>query len=243
NARDALEVGGTVAIRTANTRRGEPERPEHPPAGEHVVVTVADTGSGMSDEVLARVFEPFFTTKAVGKGSGLGLAQVFGFAKQSGGGVSISSEPGRGTAVSVFLPRAEAAPDAADAREAEAVADVSAATVLLVDDDAAVRSVARDMLIGLGATVVEADGGEAALEALRGRPDVSIVLADFAMPGMNGAELARRVAQARPGLPFLMLTGYADLEAIADVPADRVVQKPVTEDTLRRRIGAVLAGA
>ena len=242
NARDALEVGGTVAIRTANTRRGEPERPEHPPAGEHVEVTVADTGSGMSDEVLARVFEPFFTTKAVGKGSGLGLAQVFGFAKQSGGGVSISSEPGRGTAVSVFLRRAEAAPDAADAREPETLADVSAATVLLVDDDAAVRSVARDMLIGLGATVVEADGGEAALEALRGRPDVSIVLADFAMPGMNGAEFARRVAQARPGLPFLMLTGYADLDAIADVPADRVVQKPVTEDTLRRRIGAVLAG-
>ncbi|PAX08245.1 PAS domain-containing hybrid sensor histidine kinase/response regulator [Sphingomonas lenta] len=242
NARDAMAVGGTVTIRTANVVRPEPTRPEHPPAGEHVMVAVADTGTGMSPDVLNRVFEPFFTTKPVGKGSGLGLAQVFGFAKQSGGGVLIESREGEGTDVCVFLPRAEAAPAPAPRPgDAAADADLSRTVVLVVDDDDAVRGVTADMIAGMGATVAEASSGDAALAVLRGRSDVDLILADFAMPGMNGAELARRAAELRPDVPLLMLTGYADLSAIADVPADAVVQKPVTAEALRERVVGALA--
>lgn len=241
NARDAMEVGGTVTIRTANTTRAEPTRPEHPAAGEHVMVAVSDTGTGMTDEVLNRVFEPFFTTKPVGKGSGLGLAQVFGFVKQSGGGVAIETTPGIGTTVQVFLPRAQDEPDAARPGEAATRADLSGLTILLVDDDDAVRGVTTDMVADLGATAIPVAGGEAALAVLGENASVDLVIADFAMPGINGVELARRVAALRPELPLLMLTGYADLGAIADVPEDAIVQKPVTPDELRRRIARMLA--
>ena len=140
NARDAMEVGGTLSVETANVVLGAPERPEEAPAGEYVMVRVADTGPGMSDEVLAKAFEPFFTTKDIGKGSGLGLSQVFGLAKQSGGGVRIDTRVGEGVSVSVFLPRAGEAAAAADAPSAvQACASKVDAQVLLVDDDGAVR--------------------------------------------------------------------------------------------------------
>ena len=242
NARDATEVGGAVAIRTANVTLAEPTHAEHPPAGEHVAVTVADTGTGMPPEVVSRVFEPFFTTKPVGKGSGLGLAQVFGFAKQSGGGVAIDTEPGRGTAVTIFLPRAEAAPAPSPQPAGEAAsADLTGRVVLVVDDDDAVRAATADMLAELGANPVAAPGGEEALRLVAERPDIELVLADFAMPGINGAELARRIAAERPGLPLLILTGYADLREIADVPADAIIQKPVTPEALRERVAAALS--
>ena len=240
NARDAMAVGGTVTIRTANVDRPDPTRPEHPAAGEHVMVEVSDTGTGMSDEVLDRVFEPFFTTKPVGKGSGLGLAQVFGFIKQSGGGIAIESVLGQGTSVRIFLPRADATPDAPTQPGDHGRADLSGVTVLLVDDDDAVRGVTADMTGDLGATVIPVAGGEAALAALLVHPEVDLVIADFAMPGMNGAELARKIAAERPRLPLLILTGYADLGAIADVPEDAIVQKPVTADELRRRMARAL---
>jgi CheY-like chemotaxis protein len=204
------------------------------------MVEVSDTGTGMSDEVLDRVFEPFFTTKPVGKGSGLGLAQVFGFIKQSGGGIAIESVLGQGTSVRIFLPRAEATPDAPTQPGDHGRADLSGVTVLLVDDDDAVRGVTADMTGDLGATVIPVAGGEAALAALLVHPEVDLVIADFAMPGMNGAELARKIAAERPRLPLLILTGYADLGAIADVPEDAIVQKPVTADELRRRMARAL---
>ena len=238
NARDAMPDGGTLTVATANVSRGTPERPEEPSAGDYVVVSVSDTGTGMNEEVLARAFEPFFTTKEVGKGSGLGLAQVFGFAKQSGGGVRIDTAEKRGTTVSVFLPRGSAIER--PARPAVAVPlDVAGRTILVLDDDDAVRSVTVDTLREADCHVVEAADGQAALDALEQIGRVDAVVADFAMPRMNGAQF-RTLAQRRwPGLPILFVTGYADLDAIRDVPEERVIRKPFARVELISRLQAI----
>ncbi len=250
NARDAME-GGSLCIETVNARLGEPRRPEEPPAGDYVMVAVADTGSGMPPEVAAKAFEPFFTTKPVGKGSGLGLAQVYGFAKQSGGGVSIETAPGLGTTVKVYLPAAPAAAgegeEAAPGPGGEAPPDAAGraarpAFILLVDDDKAVREVTASTLRDLGHTVVEADGGPAALDLLnRPAQRVDLLVVDFAMPGMNGVEVARGARTARPGLPVLFVTGYADLSALAGTGEDRIVQKPFRTEELERKVARCLA--
>ena len=244
NARDAMAVGGSLLIRTENVTTGEPKRPEEPPAGDHVVVSVRDTGSGMTDTVLARVFEPFFTTKEVGKGSGLGLSQVFGLAKQSGGGVSIDTEVGRGTTIRVFLPRAASAP----VREGEASHELLTApeaglVVLVVDDDDAVREVTAGFLTDLGYEVVEAGSGGAALEQLDRHPKIDAMLLDFAMPGMNGADLARELKMRSPTAPILFATGYVDAEALTDVSEGLIVHKPFTQAELARKLSRTLAGS
>jgi signal transduction histidine kinase len=241
NARDAMEVGGSLTVETANVTLDAPTRPEEPAAGEYVMVAVTDTGSGMSDEVLAKVFEPFFTTKEVGKGSGLGLSQVFGLAKQSGGGVRIDSALGEGASVRVFLPRAAGVPESAAAEdgrvETHAAKDLS---VLLVDDDSAVREVTAGILHDLGYRVVEAGSGGAALEVLDRHSEIDILLVDFAMPGMNGAEVAREVHARRPGLPVLFVTGYADTEALAAAGDDGILRKPFIEKDLAAKLRSVL---
>jgi len=247
NARDAMEVGGSLTVETENVTLGEPIRPEEPPPGDYVMVSVADTGTGMTDEVLAKAFEPFFTTKPVGKGSGLGLAQVYGFAKQSGGGVRIETRLGAGTTVKVFLPRA-AQPNAV-ARETETFdsgdrIEGPPRRVLLVDDDNAVREVTAIMLQDLGCEVVEAGSGGAALDIIERDPQpFDLMVVDFAMPGMNGAEVAREVAVRRPGLPVLFVTGYADLTALGDVAEDRIVQKPFRGDVLTAKVRRLLGVA
>ncbi len=244
NARDAMEVGGALIVETANTMLGAPERPEDPPAGDYVMVAVSDTGSGMSPEVLAKVFEPFFTTKAVGKGSGLGLSQVFGLAKQSGGGVRIETKPGEGTTVKVYLPRAKAAPLVETRpRAASPLMADGDHSVLLVDDDSAVREITATLLAELGYRVIEAGSGGAALENLQQREDIALVLLDFAMPGMNGAEVAREIRARRPDLPILFVTGYADAEALAHADEDGIIQKPFDDNELAAKIGAVLRAA
>jgi PAS domain S-box-containing protein len=245
NARDAMEVGGGLTVETATvTLREPPARPEEPLPGDYVMLSVSDTGSGMSDEVLAKAFEPFFTTKEVGKGSGLGLAQVFGFAKQSGGGVRIETRLGEGTAVKVYLPRA-ASPARREAEPARRTSPVttSARTLLVMDDDSAVREITAAMLEELGYAVVEAGSGGAALDVLRGDASIDLLLADYAMPGMNGVEAARAAAELRPGLPVLFITGFADLKALRDVGEDRIIQKPFRDDELARKVEAVLGGA
>jgi signal transduction histidine kinase/CheY-like chemotaxis protein len=241
NARDAMEVGGALTVETGNVTLGAPLRPEEPSAGDYVMVAVTDTGSGMSPEVLAKVFEPFFTTKEVGKGSGLGLSQVFGLAKQSGGGVRIDSKPGEGASVRVFLPKASALPQVA---EAEA-ADVAERTpkdlnVLLVDDDSAVREVTAGILQDLGYHVVEAGSGGAALDLLDRQTQIDVLLVDFAMPGMNGAEVAREVHARRPGLPVLFVTGYADTEALAAAGDDGILRKPFVERDLAAKLRSAI---
>ncbi len=240
NARDAMEVGGGLTVETANITLGAPKRPEEPPAGDYVALIVSDTGHGMPEEVLAKAFEPFFTTKGVGKGSGLGLAQVFGFAKQSGGGVSIDTRVGEGTSVKVFLPRAAALSSVleADEQDAPPVARPGL-TILLVDDDSSVREVTASMLSDLGYQVVEAGSGHAALDILRSRP-FDLLLADYAMPGMNGMETAREARRIQPGIPLLIITGYADLAALTEVGEERIVSKPYRDNELARKLDFVL---
>ncbi len=242
NARDAMEVGGSLTIETANVTLGAPTRPEDPPAGSYVMVAVSDTGSGMTPEVLAKVFEPFFTTKEVGKGSGLGLSQVFGLAKQSGGGVRIDSAPGEGSSVKVYLPRASTAP------KGEAIDGVSEShaapedvNVLLVDDDSAVREVTAGILHELGYGVIEAGSGGAALEVLDRASKIDVLVVDFAMPGMNGAEVAREVQARRPGLPILFVTGYADIESLEAAGGSGIVRKPFVQEDLAAKLRSVLA--
>jgi CheY-like chemotaxis protein len=228
-------------LQTSNvTLTSASTRPEEPEPGDYVQLSVADTGSGIPADVLPKVFEPFFTTKEVGKGSGLGLAQVYGFAKQSGGGVRIDTGPGVGTTVHVLVPRARvgvagaAAAPAAPSEPAKPAA--GRYRLLLVDDDDAVRDVTAEVLGHLGYEVVRAADGAAALAAVEGGGDFDLVIADFAMPGMNGAELRRRLQARDPSLRVVILTGYADLGALQGVPEEMVLQKPLYENQLAERL-------
>jgi PAS domain S-box-containing protein len=230
NARDAMPAGGTLTISTDRVRLDE--APDHA-AGEFVRITVADTGTGMSPDVLARATEPFYSTKPLGKGTGLGLAQVYGIAQQAGGTLRIESEEGKGASVHILLP-ASAVPVEAEAEisggSGAAPRGAAAGTSLLVvDDDPDVRGFLAESLEGLGCTVVSAASGTEGLRAIREwRPD--LVLMDYAMPGMNGADVAREARKLHPGLPIVFVTGYAESEQLeaalgGDVP---VLRKPFT---------------
>ena len=243
NARDAMNVGGALKVSTRNATLGPPARPEDPPAGDYVAVRVTDNGTGMSDDIRAKVFEPFFTTKEVGKGSGLGLSQVHGFAKQSGGGVSIESRLGVGTSVDIYLPRAQAQPSrrAAETARTHEAGAARGSTILLIDDDNAVREVTRAMLHELGYRVLEAGSGGAALDLLDREPQIDLIIVDFAMPGMNGADVARQALARRPGLPLLFVTGFADRRALAGISEAHIISKPFVDEELARKVRLALA--
>jgi PAS domain S-box-containing protein len=244
NGRDAMAQGGQLRLSTWNEMVYRlPQRPEDPDPGAYVVLSVSDTGCGMSAAVLAKAFEPFFTTKAVGKGSGLGLAQVFGFAKQSGGGVSIDTAENAGTTINVYLPSiAQTATPVISMSDmpGNADADDLHRTILLVDDDPDVRSVTSMMLSSLGYSVVEAENGDEALKKID--PAIDLVLTDFAMPNMTGAELAEIVKREHPELPIMFITGFADID-ILDVDHQLIVQKPYKEEELARKLANVLMRA
>jgi PAS domain S-box-containing protein len=244
NGRDAMAQGGQLRLSTWNEMVYRlPQRPEDPDPGAYVVLSVSDTGCGMSAAVLAKAFEPFFTTKAVGKGSGLGLAQVFGFAKQSGGGVSIDTAENAGTTINVYLPSiAQTAKPVISLSDmpGNADADDLHRTILLVDDDPDVRSVTSMMLSSLGYSVVEAENGDEALKKIDSAID--LVLTDFAMPNMTGAELAEIVKREHPELPIMFITGFADID-ILDVDQQLIVQKPYKEEELARKLANVLMRA
>jgi len=238
NARDAMEEagrqGGQLLIETANRvldGHDFVELGDAAPA-DYVMIAVADTGAGMARDVLAKAFEPFFTTKEVGRGTGLGLSQVYGFVKQSGGQVRIESSPGQGTRVELYLPR-HLAPDAATA-PGLGMPDIAHArtgeTILVVDDEAAVRGLSAEMLQMLGYTVHVADGAAAALRLFDAHPEISLLFTDILMPELDGRELAARVLQRRPGLPVLFNSGHArDVEAVDGMPGQsRVLAKPFT---------------
>jgi signal transduction histidine kinase/CheY-like chemotaxis protein len=241
NARDALPEGGRITISTANVRFADSlVRPEAPPPGEYAMITVADTGEGMPPEVVARAFEPFFTTKPLGKGSGLGLPQVLGLAKQLGGGVQIETAAGQGTTVRVYLPRSDRPPETERASVGDLLV-LKGLRVLLVDDDPDVRTVTGQMLEELGCAVESVDGGEAALEAARRGVAFQAALIDFAMPGLNGGETARRLRELEPGLPVVLMSGYADLANLAESWIGPVLHKPFDAQALGRELARVTA--
>jgi signal transduction histidine kinase len=242
NARDAMPSGGTVMIETANTRRGPPEHGEDPAEGDYVVVTVGDTGIGMAPEVQVRAFEPFFTTKPPGAGSGLGLSQVFGTARQSGGGVQIVSAPGKGTAVSVYFPRSVGRAASLQIRSEESLdPQTGNALVLVVDDDRAVLNTTTAILESIGYSVLQAESGESALELLDLERSIDLVLTDVVMTPMSGPELARQVEPLYPRLPIIFFSGYAGSAGLtANGTRHRLIRKPFTPAELRRQIEEAL---
>jgi signal transduction histidine kinase/ActR/RegA family two-component response regulator len=243
NARDAMPNGGKIVIRGENL----PNIKEDDLRGHYVRLSVSDTGTGMLPEVRARAFEPYFTTKDSGKGSGLGLAQVYGFAIQSRGAVRINSEVGRGTTIALYLPRCDKAPSSDQrhlARPAvQPQVSQDAGLVLLVEDDDEVASLASEMLNQLGYEVTRAATAAAALSALtNGRP-VDIVFSDIMMPGgMNGVSLAREISRRRADLPVVLTSGYAEAAAReANAAGIRILPKPYRLDELSAALRAAMS--
>jgi len=219
NARDAMpEAGGAVAIRTANLTTHAPQAMGSGlmPAGDYVVIEVGDTGKGIRKELLDKIFEPFFTTKEVGQGTGLGLSTVYGIVKQTGGFIAVDSEVGKGTTFRIYLPRyrateSEMAIVAEEVRAAHARDVTGQDTILLVEDEDAVRSFAARALRLRGYNVLEANGGEAGLEIVRKHPGaIDLILSDVVMPGMDGPTLVRAAQKIRPEARILFMSGYAD---------------------------------
>jgi signal transduction histidine kinase/ActR/RegA family two-component response regulator len=240
NARDAMPNGGTIVVRGENL----PDRNDEQIAGDYVRLSVVDTGVGMGPEILSRVFEPFFTTKDVGKGSGLGLAQVHGFATQSRGTVRIQSEVGRGTSIELYLPRSFDVP----ARERHLIdltrvrpKKSSHGRILLVEDDDEVAALVGEMLGQLGYEVTRAASAAAALGALADGRSVDLIFSDIMMPGgMNGVELAREIKKRRSDIPVLLTSGYAEAAAHDAEAADiQILAKPYHIDELAAAINAV----
>jgi CheY-like chemotaxis protein len=240
NARDAMSHGGTIVIRAENVAD-----PHDEDGGECVRLSVVDEGSGMSDEVKAHVFEPFYTTKDVGRGSGLGLAQVHGFAQQSGGSVRIESALGEGTTVSVLLPRSARSP----VRRAPHLANDNvrerrvrtSGSVLLVEDDDEVAALVTEMLEELGYEVTRTASAAAALGALSNGRAIDLVFSDIMMPGgMNGVELARELRSRRRNLPVLLTSGYEEAaRAGAKAEGVRILAKPYRLDELATALAAI----
>jgi len=246
NARDAMPDGGTLTIATSNTTLGHQDATVDLPVGDYIVVSVIDTGTGMTEEVQRNAFEPFFTTKPPGQGSGLGLSQVYGLASQSGGGVRIDSVVGKGTTVGVLFPRATEDADADDGTGSERAAGAEPRrdapawhrTILVVDDEVECRDTISAMLAANGFAAIVAESGEAALHLVDAGTDFDLLLVDFAMPGINGAELAQEIRTRRPSVPVVFFTG-GDGEYIS---GERwVLMKPflghTLTDTLRAALG------
>ncbi|MCW6506822.1 response regulator [Lichenifustis flavocetrariae] len=239
NARDAMPAGGTLTIGTRNISRVPASVQGELAQGEYVAIEVADTGIGMSQEVQARAFEPFFTTKAQGKGTGLGLAQVYGFARQSGGTVRITSAEGEGTRITLYLPRTRDSTEPAQIEGMKHV-DGGGARILIVDDDSDVREVAAQMIEEVGYSVVAVSSGAEALREF-GRNHFALVLTDVVMPGMSGVELARRLREIAPHVPLLFASGYADIQTFGEeLSTERVLRKPYRIGEVATLIGDIL---
>jgi CheY-like chemotaxis protein len=227
NSRDAMPHGGRLTIATKNIGASDRGRPIGLPVADYVAISVSDTGTGMTREVAAKAFEPFFSTKEIGKGTGLGLSQVLGFAEQSGGEVRIDTRLGQGTTIAVFLPRTREALPRATADHSPAPHDGKEASILVVDDDAAVRDLTVRALEALNYQVLEADNSRAALDLLRGNGVVDLALIDLVMPGVNGRQLATRLRANDPERKILFMTGYDDLSGTDDPFANEmVIKKP-----------------
>ncbi len=249
NARDAMPGGGRLVIGTSNRwLDGDAALRHELPPGQYVSLDVSDTGTGMEPEVAARAFDPFFTTKPIGQGTGLGLSMIYGFARQSGGQASITSKPGRGTTMRLYLPRHVGEADAADVPALAAAAPRAGQgeTVLVVDDEPTVRMLAAETLEDLGYRVIEAADGAAGLRALRSDARIDLLVTDVGLPGgMNGRQVADAGRRLRPGLRVLFITGYADSAAVGSGHLEagmHVLTKPFAMEALASRIKDLIAG-
>jgi PAS domain S-box-containing protein len=235
NGRDAMPRGGSLTITSRDCTVDDlRDRPKALPRGNYVRISVADTGQGMDEATLAKAMEPFFTTKGIGKGTGLGLSMVHGLTVQSGGAMHIASQPGKGTVVTLWLPRAgrEDVPQGAECRTAPPAETVSRKLrILLVDDDALISMNTADMLIDLGHSVSEACSGADALKILDSDAEFDVVVTDYAMPGMNGLDLATAIRRINSKLPIILATGYAELSPDAPLEFPRL-GKPYTQEEL-----------
>ena len=246
NARDAMPGGGKLTIETSNLTMDEPAASSHDlPPGDYVVLRVTDTGAGMSPQVIARVFDPFFTTKPLGVGTGLGLSMVHGFTRQSGGQVQIRSNPGRGTTVSIYLPRHGTQTDAAPAQPLLRRPVSDPGTVLVADDEAGVRALVTQVLTKLGYASMQAVDGFAALAILQSASRIDLLITDVGMPGMNGRQLADAARIGRPDLKVLFITGYSETMVTGNghlLPGMHLMTKPFTLKAIANRITSVLSG-
>ncbi|CAN5741144.1 hypothetical protein BH11PSE13_BH11PSE13_04710 [soil metagenome] len=249
NARDAMPHGGALILSTSHATLRESETRHHEglAAGDYVAISVADTGSGMPPEVLAKVFDPFFTTKPIGQGTGLGLSMVYGFAQQSRGHVRIESRVGHGTRVTLYLPPVHV--DAAAEVEAEAAAAAMpqgrGEVVMVVEDDPAVRLLVLDVLADLGYCTIEAIDGAAAMPILQSAVSIDLLVTDVGLPGINGRQLAEFARQQRPGLHILFMTGYAEhatTRAEFLEPGMDLIAKPFAIDDFAQRVEQIVRG-
>jgi PAS domain S-box-containing protein len=247
NARDAMEGGGTLTIETRNAEvlgsHREPDRDAMPP-GRYVQIRVRDTGTGIDAETKRHIFEPFFTTRELGKGTGLGLATVYGIVKQSGGYIWVDSDPGRGALFTVDLPQVGVHDGDAEAGGDDGAGHVGTETVLVVEDEAQVRTVAREALRSHGYTVLEASDADVAIRVARGsKQAIDLLLTDVVMPGLSGGQLAEILTAERPGLRVLFMSGYTD-DALGPHgvlrPGVNYLQKPFSPDLLAQKVREVL---
>jgi CheY-like chemotaxis protein len=238
NARDAMPNGGKLTVRTVNVTVDEAEARKRPPMtpGQYVLLSVTDTGHGMDDATKTHIFEPFFTTKEVGKGTGLGLATVYGVVKQSGGFIWVSSSPGKGTTFEIYLPHASGPVARLDVESKLSTIPQGTETILVAEDEAGVRELACQFLRVKGYTVLEAKDGHEALEIAGHHPGtIDLILSDMVMPKMNGGELAGKLKAIRPKIRVAFMSGYSEFstgEIGHDFPQAPVLQKPFSPASL-----------
>jgi two-component system cell cycle sensor histidine kinase/response regulator CckA len=242
NSRDAMPGGGQLTIAAAIVE--VTERGTDIPPGSYVLLTVTDSGSGMSDEIKEHLFEPFFTTKESGKGTGLGLSTVYGIVTQTGGCIRVTSAPGRGTSFAVYLPRARSGSERACPEEGLSVHPGGSGTVLVVEDEQTVRELARRVLEQGGFKVLSASSPQEAIALAVGGERIDLLLTDVVMPGgMNGVQLGVRLARDRPGLKILHMSGYTDEDIVRLGMTDKrlnFLAKPFQPSDLLRRVGELL---
>ena len=229
NARDAMPRGGVLLIETANIRAGSDDLPEEVVGQDCILVSLRDTGTGMTPDVIERAFEPFFTTKEIGKGTGLGLSMVFGVVRQSGGTVHIRSRLREGTTVQVYLPRATKGASTGSAQRPDARV-LGGAGVIVVDDDPDVRWTTAEQFREIGCTVIEADSGRAALAMLERDEPCDLMVVDLMMPGLSGTETVRLARRTRPALKALFYTDRSRFER--ELGNDVVLKKPFELESL-----------
>jgi nitrogen-specific signal transduction histidine kinase len=245
NARDAMPHGGRLTIATGLTELDEEYAAAHFGVipGSYVVLTVTDSGTGMTSEVQSRLFEPFFTTKAVGKGTGLGLATVHGIVKQSGGSIGVYSEVGRGTTFKVYFPRVDTLQAAVPVEAPVDAGTARKVTVLVVEDSEGLRKLTQKMLVRLGHAVLLAAGADEALQLIKENPSIEVMLSDVVMPETSGPELVKIVSALHPALRVIYMSGYTE-DAIVQhgvlMPGIQFLHKPFTADALGLKIRDVL---